>query len=591
MASLGTNYPKGDANEIVARNLIAQPAFDAAVPPNGFAWWQGGEAAEANKVTIRSDPLTNGGPGVTCDEDPALGRHVLGFAVDISTRFTDDFPVGTGTPVQVWIHYKGTPGTLQLRWTGTNTEKFQHQLPAHPAWAWEEITCPMPVASGGSTNNLKIVLTIHTNNNGDPVYLANIRADYRSGYVHGYIDGETTVAGAPTYTFKWMGVPFNSETQASRPYVAPTLLAANYLKDSTFRTAGTAVSNSFWTTGTVTANTAPGDGVTHVLSAFSATSTPGFKTISPNGTLVDVYLRYMNTSTGTTTANGCTINVEYPNEGNTSRRQFIPATAGATDWQTRKFTFTMPTNPKDEDAAFITDFTPHVHIRHVGGGYLSIAQVRLDLASHSAFTPQLFDGDNYDTDTVDYRWEGSRRASNSAAYVKTVLTVDPPPPNPTLTPSSPLKPIIYSTPLTPLPPHPVVEPPIVTPGPSYSGDCQRGDPCIGSVKVRDDYAAVEGRSVADLVGQGDSDSVVATATQCVALVQALASAYTYGRGFDDDGAPNGEIGAVITLASARLLANPEQLSVGVGSVSIRNGFTAWSLAELAVLNRYRRRSQ
>ncbi len=43
-------------------------------------------------------------------------------------------------------------------------------------------------------------------------------------------------------------------------------------------------------------------------------------------------------------------------------------------------------------------------------------------------------------------------------------------------------------------------------------------------------------------------------------------------------------------ATARLLANPEQIATGVGSVQIHGGFKGFNLAELAVLNRYRKRA-
>ena len=75
----------------------------------------------------------------------------------------------------------------------------------------------------------------------------------------------------------------------------------------------------------------------------------------------------------------------------------------------------------------------------------------------------------------------------------------------------------------------------------------------------------------------------------------LARPDTRGNGFDGD-EPNGEVAAAITTAAARLAANASQLShitnTGVGlSQDIRNGFVGWSVAELAVLNRYRVRAQ
>ena len=76
----------------------------------------------------------------------------------------------------------------------------------------------------------------------------------------------------------------------------------------------------------------------------------------------------------------------------------------------------------------------------------------------------------------------------------------------------------------------------------------------------------------------------------IAQITVMARAYTRGRGFDD-GEPNDELSAVITTASARLAANGRQAVVRdkIGEVEREYGssFTGWTLAELAVLNRYR----
>lgn len=80
----------------------------------------------------------------------------------------------------------------------------------------------------------------------------------------------------------------------------------------------------------------------------------------------------------------------------------------------------------------------------------------------------------------------------------------------------------------------------------------------------------------------------------ISVITVMAKAYTRGNGFDG-GEPNDEIAAVITTAAARLAANPEQIPVdntaGPFSQSLRGAFQGWSLAELAVLNRYRVRAQ
>lgn len=103
-------------------------------------------------------------------------------------------------------------------------------------------------------------------------------------------------------------------------------------------------------------------------------------------------------------------------------------------------------------------------------------------------------------------------------------------------------------------------------------------------------AAVTGQQVADFLGCGDDDTVVALAGQHAAIITALARSYTRGRGFADAD-PAEDIAAVITTATARLVANPEQLASDFGSVSLRGGWQGWNLAEQIVLNRYRVRAQ
>ncbi|MDS1114488.1 hypothetical protein RD149_12000 [Gordonia westfalica] len=104
-------------------------------------------------------------------------------------------------------------------------------------------------------------------------------------------------------------------------------------------------------------------------------------------------------------------------------------------------------------------------------------------------------------------------------------------------------------------------------------------------------APVTGETVAAFLGQGpDPDlGLVALAEQHAAIVTAMARAYTRGEGFAG-GIPTDDIAAVITTATARLVANPEQINTTTGSVSVLGGFTGWTLAELFVLNRYRKRA-
>jgi hypothetical protein len=100
-----------------------------------------------------------------------------------------------------------------------------------------------------------------------------------------------------------------------------------------------------------------------------------------------------------------------------------------------------------------------------------------------------------------------------------------------------------------------------------------------------------GQDVADFLGRGDDDQLVALACQHVAIVGALAHSYTRGGGFTA-GEPYDDVAAVIITATARLLPNPAQtVSESLGDFAVRPGvFHGWTLAESFVLNRYRRRS-
>lgn len=105
-------------------------------------------------------------------------------------------------------------------------------------------------------------------------------------------------------------------------------------------------------------------------------------------------------------------------------------------------------------------------------------------------------------------------------------------------------------------------------------------------------ATPTGQDVADFLGQGDNAELVALAGQHVVIIAAMAQAYTRGKGFDPiAGGAADDIAAVITTATARLVANPEQLETRVGEVSVKGSFTGWTLAESFVLNRYRKTAQ
>lgn len=92
----------------------------------------------------------------------------------------------------------------------------------------------------------------------------------------------------------------------------------------------------------------------------------------------------------------------------------------------------------------------------------------------------------------------------------------------------------------------------------------------------------------------ESTTVTALASGAVAtvipIITVMAKAYTRGRGFED-GEPNEEVAAVIATAAARLAANPTGLQAKrVDDVEYRYSLASsfsWTLAEQAVLNRYR----
>jgi hypothetical protein len=107
------------------------------------------------------------------------------------------------------------------------------------------------------------------------------------------------------------------------------------------------------------------------------------------------------------------------------------------------------------------------------------------------------------------------------------------------------------------------------------------------------YAATpwpNGAEVAAFLGQSDNPELIALANQHAFIIHAMARAYTRGKGFVGT-VPADDIGAVIIAATARLVANPEQLESRVGEVSIKGSFTGWTLAESFILNRYRKTAQ
>ncbi|WP_409485139.1 hypothetical protein [Arsenicicoccus dermatophilus] len=99
-------------------------------------------------------------------------------------------------------------------------------------------------------------------------------------------------------------------------------------------------------------------------------------------------------------------------------------------------------------------------------------------------------------------------------------------------------------------------------------------------------------AVARFLGKGDDPAVLALAGEHLPIVTAFVQAYVRDQGFDDAGHPAPPLAAVITSATARLVANPEHVAAyTAGDYSERPAvLDGWVLPELAVLHRYRKRA-
>ena len=103
--------------------------------------------------------------------------------------------------------------------------------------------------------------------------------------------------------------------------------------------------------------------------------------------------------------------------------------------------------------------------------------------------------------------------------------------------------------------------------------------------------AVDADQVAAFLGKPEDAAILATAEQAIPVVTVMVRAYVRGNA---EWEPNEELHAVIVTAAARMLSNPSGLAhdetAGPFSRSVRGAFQGWTLAELFVLNRYRKRA-
>lgn len=98
--------------------------------------------------------------------------------------------------------------------------------------------------------------------------------------------------------------------------------------------------------------------------------------------------------------------------------------------------------------------------------------------------------------------------------------------------------------------------------------------------------------VVAFLGRTGDATALALASEHLPIVTEMVKAYTRDRGFIN-GAPGDDLAAVIVSSTSRLVANPEHtIEQTTGPFSIRQGiFAGWTLPELAILHRYRKRAQ
>lgn len=103
--------------------------------------------------------------------------------------------------------------------------------------------------------------------------------------------------------------------------------------------------------------------------------------------------------------------------------------------------------------------------------------------------------------------------------------------------------------------------------------------------------AVNAVQVLKFLGRPDDATLSGSVEQAIPVITTMVKAYVRG-GEDWDASDYDDVEAVIVTATARLVTNPGQIAAdqaaGPFTQSLRGGFTGWTLAELAVLNRYRK---
>lgn len=93
---------------------------------------------------------------------------------------------------------------------------------------------------------------------------------------------------------------------------------------------------------------------------------------------------------------------------------------------------------------------------------------------------------------------------------------------------------------------------------------------------------------------GDTPIEASTAATSIDAATALVDGYTRSNHLDHDGTPRPGVAHVVLTVAARIAANPGQVSyrvsAGAFSKQVGKGFSGFTLAELSILNRYRKRA-
>lgn len=115
---------------------------------------------------------------------------------------------------------------------------------------------------------------------------------------------------------------------------------------------------------------------------------------------------------------------------------------------------------------------------------------------------------------------------------------------------------------------------------------------MAEAPYKPDFGLITTDALGDLLGRPVDGDEEPQAIAALMTVSAYAAAHTRGRGFISASEAREDIAAVVVAAAARLYVNPDQLEqYTTGDYSARPAvFKGWTLAERAVLDRYRRKA-